>query len=120
MCEIRSEQCTAGDIARVTLTLSRPASADTFDYNRHTGSFVLVDALTGATLAGGVITGICHEPAATHATGTYVLTRDRLERGLCSDVAPGSFEFLRRAEEAAILLRAAGVPVVLALEQNSN
>lgn len=116
--EIESDQCAAGDIALATLTLTRPAAADLFKENPETGSFILVDALTGATLAGGVITSVCDDPA--EATGTFMLTQEILARGLCSDVVPGSAEFRRRAEEAAILLRAAGIPVSLALEQNSK
>jgi bifunctional enzyme CysN/CysC len=47
-----------------------------------------------------------------------VLTRDMLRGGLCSDLADseqGRREFERRASEAALLLRAAGIPVKLEL-----
>ncbi|MFV0367949.1 MAG: sulfate adenylyltransferase subunit 1 [Hyphomicrobiaceae bacterium] len=118
MNETECDECLAGDIALAKLKLARPAAVDAFEDNSTTGSFILIDALSGATLAGGVIAriadGVCVEGSAT----TFMLTDEILARGLCSNVAPGSVEFRRRAEEAAILLRAAGISVSLVLEQD--
>ena len=52
------------------------------------------------------------------ATSTFRLTREMLEKGICLDLDRGEDdrrEFQRRANEAALLLRAAGVDVKLEL-----
>jgi bifunctional enzyme CysN/CysC len=64
-----------------------------------------------------VVAGAFSAAEATTAS-TFVLTRDMLARGLCSDLADGEHdrrEFERRAGEAARLLQAAGIPVKLEL-----
>lgn len=88
---------------------------DAFGDNPTTGSFLVVDAITGATLAGGVVSAAT-AAGETTATSTFRLTREILEKGLCrdlSDTKADRDEFQRRASEAALLLRAAGVPVKL-------
>ena len=50
-----SEKCGVNDIAIASITLGRPVAVDTFADNQPTGAFLIVDALTGATVAGGVI-----------------------------------------------------------------
>ncbi|MBP2437047.1 bifunctional enzyme CysN/CysC [Microbacterium amylolyticum] len=42
-------------IGRVTLRMTTPLVADSYATNRHTGSFVLIDEATGATVAAGTI-----------------------------------------------------------------
>ena len=49
-----ASQCSANDIAAVSITLGRPAALDPFSELKETGTFLLVDALTGATLAAGL------------------------------------------------------------------
>ena len=74
---------------------------------------MLVDAITGASIAGGVVTSASATAAETRPD-TFVLTRAILERGLNADIkdAPGTEqEFRRRANEVALILRAAGVAV---------
>ena len=44
------------DIAIASITLGRPVAVDTFADNQPTGAFLIVDAVTGATVAGGVVT----------------------------------------------------------------
>jgi bifunctional enzyme CysN/CysC len=107
--------CTANDIARVRLTLARGTVLEPFADHQPTGSFVVIDAITGATVAGGVITGVPRvQQDRPHQA--FTLTRDLLKQGLGADLGnhPGSEEELRRrANEVAALLRAAGVSVEL-------
>jgi bifunctional enzyme CysN/CysC len=112
-----SQSCAVNDIAIAEIALGRPVAVDPFGTNPATGCFLVVDAVTGATVAGGVVAAAA-SAAETTAAATFVLTRDMLARGLCSDLAGGErdrAEFERRAGEAARLLQAAGVPVKLEL-----
>ncbi len=80
------------------------------------GRFLIVDAITGATVAGGVISTATKGDAAN--ASAFMLTRELLERGLCRDLGDSDEdrrEFQRRASEAALLLRAAGIPVKIEL-----
>ncbi|MGI9015921.1 MAG: sulfate adenylyltransferase subunit CysN [Euzebya sp.] len=45
------------DIARVAISVDRELLFDTYADNRTTGSFILIDPLTNATVAGGMIVG---------------------------------------------------------------
>ena len=45
------------DIAQVSLSLAQPLFADSYDLNRATGSFILIDEATNQTLAAGMIDG---------------------------------------------------------------
>ena len=97
-----------GDIA-----LGRAAAVDTFNDAPETGSFMLVDAITGASIAGGVITAAKPEAAAADEN-TFLLTRAMLERGLNADLGDRpetEAEFRRRANEVALILRQAGINV---------
>ena len=72
-------------------------------------------AVTGAAVAGGVINGGSTDLAANEYAA-FTLTGDMLRRRLCADLQPtggGEAEFRRRANEVAIILRAAGVSVAL-------
>ena len=98
-----------------SILLGRPASLDLFADLPATGNFILVSAVDGATVAGGVITWA---QAGSSAVGDniFVLDRELLARGLCSDLgdSPADLaEFHRRAQEAAILLRSVGIPVLI-------
>ena len=107
--------CAANDIADAQIVLGRPTALDLFGASRDTGAFVLVDAVDGGTVAGGVVTNIVERPSGVRPCG-FVLTRAALERGLCADLGPDPRdreEFRRRANEVALLLRAAGVSVDL-------
>src|SRR5215468_7410125 len=107
--------CGANDIADCRILLGRPASLDLFADLPATGSFILVSAVDGSTVAGGVITW-AQAGATAVGTNVFVLDRELLARGLCSDLgdSPADLaEFHRRAQEAAILLRSVGIPVLI-------
>ena len=107
--------CGANDIADCRILLGRPTSLDLFAELPATGSFVLVSAVDGATVAGGVITW-AQAGATAVGDNVFVLDRKLLARGLCSDLgdSPADLaEFHRRAQETAILLRSVGIPVLI-------
>lgn len=110
-----STHCDVNDIAVAKLTLGRPAAIDIFSNISETGTLMIVDAVTGASVAGGVATSISSKGAAI-SESHFILTREMLANGLCRDLsldASDREEFMRRANEAAILLRAAGVSVAI-------
>jgi bifunctional enzyme CysN/CysC len=107
--------CGVNDIADCRILLGRQTAIDLFRDLPLTGNFVLVSAIDGATVAGGVITWA---QAGAPAVGDNVLVLDRalLARGLCADLgdSPADLaEFNRRAQEVAALLRSVGVPVLI-------
>ncbi|MEZ0282665.1 GTP-binding protein [Methyloceanibacter sp.] len=107
--------CAANDIADCRILLGRPTSLDLFADLPATGNFILVSAVDGTTVAGGVISW-AQAGAATVGDNVFVLDRELLLRGLCSDLgdSPADLaEFHRRAQEAAILLRSVGIPVLI-------
>jgi len=110
--EAEAAGCQTNDIVIASVELGRSAAVDPFTACRETGCFVLVDALTGGTLAGGIITAIGGTRGASDGQ-SFRLTREMLAKGLCRDLDPRDAEFRRRAEEVAIILRAAGVAVHL-------
>ncbi len=115
-----SASCQVNDIAIAHLALGRAVALDKFADAPETGGFMLVDAITGASIAGGVVTS-ASATAAEARPDAFVLTRALLERGLCSDLkdAPGTEQELRRrADEVALILRAAGVAVVIESSQD--
>jgi bifunctional enzyme CysN/CysC len=115
MASTPAHACAANDIADCRILLGRPASLDLFADLPATGNFILVSAVDGTTVAGGVITW-AQAGAATVGDNVFVLDRELLARGLCSDLgdSPADLaEFHRRAQEAAILLRSVGIPVLI-------
>jgi bifunctional enzyme CysN/CysC len=106
--------CATNDIAVAHIQLGRATVIEPFADQRDTGSFVLVDAVTGATVGGGVAART--DASAKPGTSTFRLTRTLLKQGLGADLgndAASEQELRRRAEEVAILLRGAGVAVEL-------
>jgi bifunctional enzyme CysN/CysC len=108
-----ASQCSANDIAAVSITLGRPAALDPFSEHEETGTFLLVDALTGATLAAGIVVAASEggEPRAA-VPSSFLLTRDMLAAGLCADLGTSEAdtrEFKRRAHEVLRLLAGLGV-----------
>jgi bifunctional enzyme CysN/CysC len=102
-------------IAEAHIDLARAVAADLFADHAKTGSFMIVDAVTGAAVAGGVVNGASAGLGTNDGT-SFVLTNEMLRRGLCTDLQAneeGEAEFRRRANEVAIILRAAGVSVEL-------
>jgi bifunctional enzyme CysN/CysC len=107
--------CVANDIAFARIQIGRAAVVEPFAESRDTGSFMLVDAVTGASVAGGVVART-HGQAPKAASNAFVLTRDLLRQGVGADLghdAASEEELRRRANEVAILLRGAGVAVEL-------
>jgi bifunctional enzyme CysN/CysC len=107
--------CAVNDIADCRILLGRPAALDLFADLPATGNFVLVNAVDGATVAGGIVTW-AQAGASTVGDNVFILDRELLSRGLCSDLrdSPADLaEFHRRAQEAAILLRSVGIPVLI-------
>jgi bifunctional enzyme CysN/CysC len=109
--------CGVNDIADCRILLGRPAAIDLFRDLPLTGNCVLVSAIDGATVAGGVITW-AQAGAPQVGENVLVLNRELLARGLCADLgdsAADMAEFNRRAQEVAALLRSVGVPVLIAI-----
>lgn len=109
-------ECSVNDIASASIVLGRPTALESFSEHEETGSFLLVDALTGATLAAGVVVAAIAGDEARSAPGVrFKLTRDMLASGLCSGLGTSEEhvqEFRRRAHEVVRLLGAAGVTAV--------
>ena len=112
-----AKHCAVNDIAAVSITLSRPVALDAFAGLEETGAFLLTDALSGATLAAGVAVTASEDAGVPGALpGSFVLTRQMLASGLCSDLGQGEAdgrEFGRRTQAALELLSAAGVSAFL-------
>jgi bifunctional enzyme CysN/CysC len=105
----------ANDIAFVSTGLNRAVALDTFAQQPTTGSFLLLDAITGATVAGGIVDRALSDTRKLTAR-TFTLTRDMLSAGLCQGLGTTSAdttEFNRRTAEAVSLLERAGVAVTL-------
>ena len=57
------------EIGVVRLELDRPISFDSYRQNRHTGSFILIDRFTNATVAAGMVISVAPlEPKKVHET----------------------------------------------------
>jgi bifunctional enzyme CysN/CysC len=108
-----ASHCSANDLAAATIALGRVAAVDPFSELEETGTFLLVDALTGATLAAGIVAAASEGAAMPIAARpSFRLTRGMLAEGLCSDLGTSEAdgrEFRRRAREVLRLLGAAGV-----------
>jgi bifunctional enzyme CysN/CysC len=110
-----SRGCATNDIAIAKISLGRAAAIDVFTEIPETGTLLLVDSISGATVAGGVATAV-DAKAEEPVDGHFVLKRDMLANGLNRDLSMSSKdreEFMRRANEVAIILRAAGVSVAI-------
>jgi bifunctional enzyme CysN/CysC len=114
-----AQACAVNDIALAGITLGRGVAIDAFGANPATGCFLIVDAVTGTSVAGGVVSAVVASGNGSKAQAAdFGLTREMLEKGLCRDLGDSEEdrrEFQRRATEAALLFHAAGVPVKLDL-----
>jgi bifunctional enzyme CysN/CysC len=111
--EVPASTAAANGIAVARIDLGRSAAIDLFSDQPETGSFMLIDPITGASVAGGVVTAT-HAREAKSRRDSFRLTRDLLVRGIGADLPPDTAsepELRRRANEVAILLREAGVAV---------
>ena len=112
---VPSRTCSANDIADVRIGLGRAVAVDRFADNPATGHFLLIDALSGATVAGGVVSSIASAAQGARKT-TFRLSKALLASTVCADLPAteaSRLEFRRRASEVAFLLSAAGVSVDL-------
>ena len=110
-----ARSCAANDIAIAKISLGRAAAIDVFSETAETGMLLLVDSVSGATVAGGIASAV-NAKAEAPTEGHFVLKRDMLANGINRDLSMSSRdreEFMRRANEVAIILRAAGVPVAI-------
>lgn len=115
MAQITSHDCAANDIALATITLARRAVIEPFEDHHELGSFVLIDALSGATLAGGVVLTLSGtQDRQEREAGVFCLTAEMLEGGVCAGLDRNSAEFRRRREHVATILAASGVRVEIA------
>jgi bifunctional enzyme CysN/CysC len=55
--DVSAETLTLNEIGRVTLTAHRALFVDAYETNRETGSFILVDSISNATVAAGMVIG---------------------------------------------------------------
>jgi bifunctional enzyme CysN/CysC len=125
-----AQTCVSNDIAVAAVKLARPAAVDRFADEPGTGNFLLIDPVTGATVAGGTITAAmpaiktsvaapAFATASSAAAGSpkrpeaFRLTRAMLLAGICADLADQteSEAFARRTNAVIELLRSAGVTV---------
>jgi len=53
--EVSAESLQTNDIGTITLKLQKPLVIDSYEKNRYTGSFILIDMDTNNTVAGGMI-----------------------------------------------------------------
>ncbi|MGQ0456614.1 MAG: GTP-binding protein [Hyphomicrobium sp.] len=110
-----SKTCAVNDIAIAKISLGRAAAIDVFSDAPETGTLLIIDSVTGASMAGGIATSVSAK-AEDPVDGHFVLTRDALAKGLNRDLSLSSTdreEFTRRANEVAIILRSAGVSVAV-------
>ncbi len=125
-------------VGQVGIEVARPLAFDAYSKNRITGSFILIDAVTNATVAAGMITGPAvahqapirpqqsdspvslrerivrqrHSGAAIHLAEFRQDVAHRLER-LLFDAGFNVFVFDRLPEDASRRLLAAGALVIL-------
>jgi bifunctional enzyme CysN/CysC len=112
--ESPASACAANDIAVARIDLGRSAALDLFAEQRDTGTFMLVDPVSGASVAGGIVTAAHAAQPAKSQSGAFQLTREALMRGIGADLPADTAseqELRRRANEVAILMRGAGVAV---------
>jgi len=114
LAERPASTCAANDIAVARIDLSRRAAVDLYADQPDSGSFMLIDPITGASVAGGVVTATHTQETEARRRSAFRLTRELLARGIGADLpasAAADPELRRRANEVAILLREAGVAV---------
>jgi sulfate adenylyltransferase subunit 1 len=83
----QKQQPTLGlnEIGVVRLELDRPISFDTYRQNRDTGSFILIDRFTNATVAAGmVISAAPHELQCAHGAGSTPTLPEQPQRVILS------------------------------------
>ncbi len=110
-----AEGCSSNDIVAASISFGRPAALDRFGDHQETGTFLLVEALTGATLAAGTVVAARSEDDSRAAhLRSFHITSDMLVKGLCADLGESEAdagEYRRRVREVVRLFEAAGIAV---------
>jgi bifunctional enzyme CysN/CysC len=117
------------EIGTANISLAAPVAFDAYQANRRTGSFIIIDRVTNATLAAGLIrfTGLSGSGKSTianiveaklHLAGahTYMLDGDNIRHGLNRDLGftdTDRVENIRRVAEVAKLFADAGLIVLV-------
>jgi len=78
--EVPAETLALNDIGKVRLVCKRPLLCDPYRDNRHTGAFIVIDALTHDTVAAGMILGPAGPEGGRAAAGSLVTAKERSER----------------------------------------
>ncbi|HKD83006.1 MAG TPA: sulfate adenylyltransferase subunit CysN [Candidatus Angelobacter sp.] len=86
------------DIAVVEIETTKPLLFDPYGQNRTTGSFILIDPLTNATVAAGMIQGPALNPSSSSAAGISPLAAQR-----AAEVAPQSAKHVENKRVAAAI-----------------
>ncbi len=102
--------CSTNDLVIADIVLTRPSPLDPFSEIPTTGAFVLVDVISGATVAGGIVRSIMDFGNNAHEHG-FRLSQDMLAADLCRDLAIYDPEFRRRADAVVRLFESAGLDV---------
>lgn len=110
-----AEGCSPNDIVAASISFGRPAALDRFRDHQGTGTFLLVEALTGATLAAGTVVAARSgdDSRAAHLMPFHI-TSDMLVKGLCADLGDSEAdagEYRRRVREIVRLFESAGIAV---------
>jgi sulfate adenylyltransferase subunit 1 len=111
---------TMNELAVVALETTLPMHGDRYSANRQTGSFVLIDAVTNATVAAGMILSIEQGDASTGVTEEERVARWG-HRGLAAEIT-GDAHFVELLErtlflEGAAVLRVQDADVAAAVAQ---
>lgn len=75
-----AEQLQMNEIGQVALQLSAPLAFDPYGKNRATGSFILIDRLTNATVAAGLIDHSLRKASHIHVQAAKVTPAERAEQ----------------------------------------
>jgi bifunctional enzyme CysN/CysC/sulfate adenylyltransferase subunit 1 len=78
--EVPAETLSLNDIGKVRLVCKRPLLCDPYRDNRHTGAFIVIDALTHDTVAAGMILGPAGPDGGRASAGSLVTSKERRER----------------------------------------
>jgi bifunctional enzyme CysN/CysC/sulfate adenylyltransferase subunit 1 len=78
--EVPAETLALNDIGKVRLVCKRPLLCDPYRDNRHTGAFIVIDALTHDTVAAGMILGPTGQDGGRATAGSLVTAKERRER----------------------------------------
>ncbi|MBX8824322.1 sulfate adenylyltransferase subunit CysN [Ochrobactrum sp. SFR4] len=75
-----ADQLQMNEIGQVALQLSAPLAFDSYGKNRATGSFILIDRLTNATVAAGLIDHSLRKASHIHVQAAKVTPAERAEQ----------------------------------------